>query len=127
MIPEKYAAIIIHRRRVKAKLAYQEIVGAIRADELLERCGDIVSWLRAACTTRGGGGALQDSPGVLHQLNPVHLPPEVYQYVTTKVQSDLPGTATGARGGVASASAATLVGALRALTRREGEEGAPIP
>jgi hypothetical protein len=127
LIPGKYAAIIIHRRRVRAKVAYQEIVGAIRADESLERCGDIVSWLRAACTARGGGGALQDSPGVLHHLNPVHLPPEVYQYVTTKVQSDLPGTAPGARGGVASASAATLVGALCALTRREGEEGAPIP
>ena len=128
LIPGKYAAIIIHRRRVKAKQAYQEIVGAIRADEALESCEDVVAWLRAACTARGGGGALQNTPGVLHPLNPVHLPTEVYQYVTAKVQGDLPGlTATTAGDGIASASAATLVGALRALTRREGEDGMLLP
>lgn len=127
LIPGKYASLIIHRRRVKAKQAYQEVVGAIRADEALERCGDVVTWLRAACTARGGGGALQDVPGVLLQLNPVHLPPEVYQYVTSKVQGDLPGIVATAGGGVSSASAATLVGALRALTRREGEDGMLLP
>ena len=36
LIPGHYASIIIHRRRVNAKQTYQEVVGAIRADEVLE-------------------------------------------------------------------------------------------
>ena len=117
LIPGKYASIIVHRRRIRAKQAYQEIVGAIRADEALEACADIVAWLRAACTSRGGVGAQNALPGVLHQLTPVHLPPEVYQYVIQKVRGDLPGLAGSGAGG--NESAATLVGALRALTRSE--------
>ena len=125
LIPGKYAALIIHRRRIKPKQAYQEIVGAIRADEALASCADVVTWLRAACTARGGGGALNALPSVLHALTPVHLPPEVYQYVTQKVQGDLPGLV--APGVVGPESAATLVGALRALTRREaGEDGTRV-
>jgi hypothetical protein len=121
LIPGKYAALVIHRRRIKAKQAYQELVGAIRADGALDSCADVVSWLRAACTARGGGGAQSAVPSVLHQLTPVHLPPEVYQYVTQKVQSDLPGTRTA--GAATPESTATLVGALRALTRGiEGDE-----
>ena len=123
LIPGKYAALIIHRRRVKPKQAYQEIVGAIRADDALDSCGDVVSWLCAACTARGGGGGAQNAmPSVLHALVPVHLPPEVYQYLTQTVQGGLPGLA--APGVVGPESAATLVGALRALTRREsGDDG----
>ena len=86
LIPGKYAALIIHRRRVKPKHAYQDIVGAIRADDALDSCGDVVTWLRAACTARGGGGAQNAMPSVLHALVPVHLPPEAYQYLTQKVQ-----------------------------------------
>ena len=119
LIPCKYASLIIHRRRVKAKTAYQEIVGAIRADGALSTCADVVTWLRAACTTRGGGGAQNAVPSVLHAFNPVHLPPEVYQYVTQKVQGDLPAVAT-APGTGGPESAATIVGALRALTRGDG-------
>ena len=81
LIPGRYAALIIHRRRIKAKQAYQEIVGAIRADEALASCEDVVAWLRAACTARGGGGAQNASPSVLHQFTPLHLPPEVYSYL----------------------------------------------
>lgn len=95
-------------------------MGAIRADEALASCADVVTWLRAACTARGGGGAQSALPSVLHALQPVHLPPEVYQYVTQKVQGDLPGLT--APGVVGPESASTLVGALRALTRREGGE-----
>ena len=124
LIPGKYAAIIIHRRRIKPKQAYQEIVGAIRADGALASCADVVVWLRAACTARGGAGAHNTTPSVLQALTPVHLPPEVYQYVTQKVQGDLPGLAAPGVVGPED-SAATLVGALRALTRRDGgEEGA---
>ena len=46
LIPGKYAALIIHRRRIKARQAYQELVGAIRADGALDSCADVVSWLR---------------------------------------------------------------------------------
>ena len=115
LIPGKYAALIIHRRRIKTKTAYQEIVGAIRADGALERCADVVSWLRVACTARGGAGAQNGAPSVLHQLTPVHLPAEVYAYVTAKVQVDLP--AAGAPNGAGPEATATIVGALRALTR----------
>ena len=129
LIPGKYAALIVHRRRIKAKQAYQEIVGAIRADGALDRCGDVVIWLRAACTARGGVGLNNAQPAVLHRFAPVHLPPEVYQYLTAKVQADLPGLASGRAGGgvVGTDSTASLVGALRALTRREGEDGERLP
>lgn len=120
LIPGRYASIIIHRRRVNAKQAYQEIVGAIRADEALESCQDVVTWLRAACTARGGGGAQNALPGVLHPLPALHLPPEVYRYVTSKVQNDLPAT-TPDMGGTGE-TAATLVGALRALAQRPNED-----
>ena len=127
LIPGKYAALVVHRRRIKAKQAYQEIVGAIRADGALESCKDVVTWLRAACTARGGGGPNNAQPAVLHQFTPVLLPPEVYQYLTAKVQADLPTLATGEGGSAGMESAATLVGALRALTRCEGEAGDRIP
>ena len=115
----KYAALLIHRRRVSPKVAYQEIAGAIRADGAVEACTDVLIWLRAACTARGGGGAQSQVPSVLHAFVPLHLPPEVYQYLTLKVKGDLPGLNTGE---THATSAATFVGALRALTRG-GEDG----
>lgn len=120
LLPGRYAALIVHRRRITAKQAYQEIVGAIRADDALESCNDVVVWLRAACTARGGGGAQNALPSVHHPLVPLHMPPEVYQYVTQKVQTDLPAlTATEGVGNTG--TTATLIGALRALTQqREG-------
>lgn len=120
LLPGRYASLIVHRRRIKAKQAYQEIMGAIRADDALEICNDVVTWLRAACTARGGGGAQNALPSVLHPLTPLHLPPEVYQYVTQKVRMDLPAVAAPEEAGPG--TTATLVGALRALTRREGED-----
>ena len=32
LVPPRLAAILIHRRRVKAKIAYQELIGAIQAE-----------------------------------------------------------------------------------------------
>jgi hypothetical protein len=60
---------------------------------------------------------------VLHGLTPVHLPPEVYGYITAKVQGDLPGTNATTVGAVPVEAAATLVGALRALARGGGTDG----
>ena len=132
LVPCRYAALLVHRRRVKAKQAYQELLGAIRADDATASCHDVLVWLRAACTARGGGGALNALPGVHHAFLPLHLPPEVHQYVAAKVQQDLVGLGPG--GGVREGATATLLGALRALTgeRRDeivgaggGGEGAP--
>lgn len=93
LVPGRYAALLVHRQRVRPKQAYQEVVGAIQANNEFEACQDVVTWLRAACTARGGGGAQTAAPSVLHTFTPLHLPPEAYRYVTAKVQADLPAIA----------------------------------
>jgi hypothetical protein len=46
LIPGRYASVIIHRRRVQSKQAYQEIVGAIEAAGEMDACADVNhSWL----------------------------------------------------------------------------------
>lgn len=122
LVPGKYASLLIHRQRVKAKQAYTEIVGALRADNALESCADVVTWLRAACTARGGGGPNNVLPSVLHVLTPVHLPADVHQYMVSKVQSDLPGLASASSHTGGTDTAASLVGALRALVCRDGDD-----
>lgn len=63
LIPCRYAALLVHRRGVSAKVAYQEIVGAIRAQNEMEACVDIIiTWLKAACTAKGGGGRKMECP-----------------------------------------------------------------
>lgn len=58
---------------------------------------------------------------MLHPLAPLHLVlPEVYQYVTQKVQTDLPGVLAPQR--VTPGATATPVGALRALTRCDEDD-----
>ena len=129
LIPGRYASVIIHRRRVRPKQAYQEIVGAIQAQNEVESCHDVIAWLRAACTARGGGGAQTALPSVLHAFTPLHLPPEVYRYVTAKVQSDLPVLVAPERLG-GGPGAETLAGALRILeasrATRGGREGEDV-
>lgn len=73
---------------------------------------DVLVWLRAACTARGGGGAQNTVPSVMHAFTPLHLPPEVYNYMTAKVRGDLPAlTAQGNDGGPEG-----IADAIRALT-----------
>jgi hypothetical protein len=120
LIPGYYAAILVHRRGVTAKQAYEDIVGAIQARGELEMCQDVVTWLKSACTARGGMGAQNTVPIVYHPLTPVHLPPAVYAYLTSKVRGDLP--ALMAPDASAAELTGTLAGALRALTR----EGAGV-
>ncbi|KAI2510215.1 hypothetical protein MHU86_4247 [Fragilaria crotonensis] len=119
VIPGRYAALLIHRRRVRPKTAYQEIVGALQANNDMEACSDVVTWLRAACTARGGGGANNMEPGVLHAFAALHLPAEVYGYITAKVRADLPGVVGAMRPG-GDLGAATLAGALRLLGAARG-------
>lgn len=117
LVPCTLAALIIHRRRVSAKQAYQELVGAIQATGGMDTHADVVVWLRAACTARGGGGAQNTVPSVVYAFNPVHLPPEVYNYMTAKVKGDLPALAGRANEQV---PADAIAEALRALTAARG-------
>ena len=76
LVPGFLASILVHRRRIRTKTAYQELVGVIQAEpDGLEAYGDIVTWLRAACTARGGGGAQNTIPSAVHPFAPLHMPP----------------------------------------------------
>ena len=55
VIPGYYAALLIHRRGLSAKTAYEEIHGAMQARDETALCQDVLAWLLAACTARGGG------------------------------------------------------------------------
>ena len=123
LIPGRYAAMLVHRRRVPPRQAYQELIGAMQAQNELEVCRDVVAWLRAACTARGGGGALTAVPSVVNEIYPIHLPPEVYRYVTSKVQADLPALVQGGALVGGPDGNAALVGALQALNAARGTGG----
>lgn len=75
LVPARLASLIVHRHRVRAKHAYQELVGAIQAEGAVEPYSDVIVWLRAACTARGGGGAQNTVPSVIQTFAPLHLPP----------------------------------------------------
>ena len=60
---------------------------------------------------------------VHHAFTPLHLPPEVYRYVTAKVQADLP--ALRAEGGEDATGAARMAGVLRTLGLARGPRGDP--
>ena len=122
LVPGYYASLLIHRRGVTPKTAFQELYGAIQARGEEATCQDVVTWLKVACTARGGGGANSAVPVVHHALYPVHLPEQVYQYLVGKVRSDLPALA-GPDPATAEVTS-TLAGALRALaSERGGTEG----
>lgn len=125
LVPGRYAALLIHRRRIRPKHAYQELVSAMQAQQEADACQDVITWLRAACTARGGGGAQAAVPSVLQPYAPLHLPPEVYRYVTAKVRSDLPALAApegGPGGPLAAALLRTLGLAPTAGGAAEGED-----
>lgn len=64
VIPAKYAGSLVHRDGVSPRMAYQEVYGMLEADQVLNECTDLITWLRAACTARGGGGDLAGLPAV---------------------------------------------------------------
>ncbi|KAI2499710.1 hypothetical protein MHU86_14791 [Fragilaria crotonensis] len=122
LLPGHYASLIIHRRRMSAKVVYQELYGSMLARDEVAACTDVLIWLRAACTARGGGGAQNGSPCVHYPLTAVHLPEQVYRYLIGKVRADLP--ALGDPDPATAEVTGTLAGALRALTNaRPGREG----
>jgi hypothetical protein len=119
LIPGYYAALLLNRRGVTAKMAFQEIHGAMLARDEVDLCGDVLTWLKAAATSRGGGGLQNVVPGVYHPIAPVHLPVDVYSYMIGKVRSDLPALA-GAADPLAADARGALAGALRALAGKAG-------
>ena len=116
LVPSRYASLLVHRDNVSPKQAYAEIAGAIQADGNEVACADILTWLRTACTCRGGAGPQAALPVVLHPLNPVHLPNAVYEYVSGKVLADLPSlrirNSANSGAGVGATEIATVVQAL---------------
>lgn len=90
LLPTRYAALLVHRDGLSPKAAYSELAGAIHADGNEVACADVLTWLRAAFTARGGGGAQSGDSVLLHALPAVHLPHLVYTFVSSKVASDLP-------------------------------------
>ena len=127
LVPGYYASLLIHRRGVNPKVAFQDLYGAMQARGDIEASRDILVWLKTACTQRGGGGANQAIPAVHHVFTPVHPPEAVYRYVIGKVRGDLPSLA-GPDPATAEV-AGTLAGALRALTGARGaaEGGDNVP
>jgi hypothetical protein len=91
VLPTKYGAALVHRDGVSPSDAYTELYGMFEADQVLDACGDVLTWLRAACTARGGGGELAPLPAVAHTFPLLLLPASVSNYVAAKVLSDLPG------------------------------------
>ena len=92
LLPMHYAALMIHRDGLSPKAAYSELAGAIHADGADGNdvaCADVLTWLRAAFTARGGGGPQPGDSILLHTLPAVHLPHLVYTFVSSKVASDL--------------------------------------
>ena len=119
LLPGYYASLLMHRRGVTAKAAFQEIHGAMAAREETVMCRDVLTWLKVAATARGGGGLQNVVPAVYHPLAPVHLPPSAYRYLTTKVRSDLPALAA-ADDPITAETTGALAGALRALAQGGG-------
>lgn len=77
VVPRRYAAKLVHCHQIHPKHAYMELVVEAQARGELEACQDMITWLRAACTARGGGGA--QVPSVHQVITPLHLPPDVYR------------------------------------------------
>ena len=120
LVPSRFAALLVHRENVTPRQAYVEIAGAIRGDDNDGPCADVITWLRAACTCRGGAGAQAMVPIVLQALPPVHLPEAVHTFVSGKITSDFPVTLRGGPAGV-DPSLAAVVRALSARGMTGGE------
>jgi hypothetical protein len=120
VIPCRYAVTLVHREGVSPSTAYTELHGILEADGALEQCADVLTWLRVACTARGGAGELAPLPAVAQQFPLLLMPGAVSAYVATKLDRDLPRR----RGGLAH-TAGTGVGEepLAAAMRLLAENG----
>ena len=94
VLPLKYAAALVHRDGVSPAMAYQELQGMLEADGTQATCTDVLTWLRVACTARGGAGDLAGIPAVAQDFPLLLLPTVISDYVASKVAGDLPGRST---------------------------------
>jgi hypothetical protein len=77
----------VHIRRQ----VYLDLTTIMEQDGTFDDCRDALVWLRTASTARGGGGGAHSGvPSVSLSFPGVHLPQPVYQYVASKIYSDLP-------------------------------------
>lgn len=91
LLPTKYAASLVSRDGISPGMAYRELYGMFEADQVLDICGDVLTWLRVACTARGGTGELAPLPAVAGTYALMLLPEAVSEHVAAKVLTDLPG------------------------------------
>ena len=116
------------RENVTPRQAYYvEIAGAIHGDDNDGPCADVLTWLRALCTCRGGAGPQAMVPIVLQALPPVHAAVHDY-YVSTKIAPDFPDALPGGPAGVDPNIVAEVVRALsaRGVTGGEGREATTV-
>jgi hypothetical protein len=135
LLPNQFAPLFLQNDGLPPLVAYRTLREALIEANALEACGDVLTWLRAACTRRGGGGNRAAIPSVNLNVTAVHPPRVVYEFLMSKVQADLPDTRPGA-GGVPGAGAgavggipagADLAGLVRALAEVRGQEARGRP
>lgn len=115
LLPSRYAVELVGEDGLHPRRVYQMLTAAMERDGTLEDCRDVLTWLRAASTARGGTGAHPGTPAVSLSFPGLHLPNAVYQYVVSKVHGDLPALRDGMAppgGAVGAQQVADLVRAL---------------
>ena len=99
LIPSRYAINLVGGDGSHPRQVYLDLLNLMEQEGTLDDCRDVLTWLRTASTVRGGVGAQAGVPAVSLVFPGVHLPHSVYQYVTTKVHSDLPALRDGFQAG----------------------------
>lgn len=99
LVPSQYAPLFFRGDGLPPLTAYQTLRGALARADALEPCRDALTWLRAACTRRGGAGNRAALPGVSLNFTAIHPPRPVYEFLMSKVHADLPATRPVAEGG----------------------------
>ena len=122
VIPAKYASVLVHRTGVTATTAYTELYGMLEADDMLDTCADILTWLRVAATARGGAGEQAPLPAVVTQFSLVFLPANISEYVADKVGRDLPGRRSTATARATIPGDSDMSAAVRQLAETLGAE-----
>jgi hypothetical protein len=95
LLPNQFAPLFLRSDGLPPIVAYRALHEALEETNALESCGDALTWLRAACTRRGGVGNRAAFPSVNLAVTAVHPPGSVYEYLMAKVQADLPDTRPG--------------------------------
>jgi hypothetical protein len=126
VIPCKYAATLVHREGVSPATAFLELQGIFEAEDVVAQCADVLTWLRVACTARGGAGELAPIPAVAQHFPLLLMPGAVSTYVASKLDRDLPGRqGRQAPAPTDGAGGDTLAAAIRLLAEKADGERPP--